>query len=202
MRTAFFFDLDGTVTRQEILPLLSKEIGLYSEMQVFTDATIRGMIPFDSSFKLRCKILNEIPISRAKQLISQVAVNETVVKFIRRHSDQCFIVTGNLDVWVSTLLDQIGAYYFCSSAEHDCDRLIGVRHILNKGSAVQEVKQRGNVERVVAIGDGMNDVDMFAQSDIRIAFGGVHEPVQTLIQMSDIVVYTEDALCRTLNTLL
>jgi phosphoserine phosphatase len=48
----------------------------------------------------------------------------------------------------------------------------------------------------------MNDVDMFANADVRISFGGVHEPVQTLVQMSDIVVYTESALCRTLRTLL
>jgi phosphoserine phosphatase len=193
METAFFFDLDGTVTRQEILPLLSKEIGLYPEMQVFTDATIRGLIPFHSSFKLRCKILNEIPISQANRLVSQVHLHEQVVAFIQQNPERCFIVTGNLDVWVSALLERIGGQYFCSTADFEGDKMTGVRHILNKGDAVAAVRKAGKFERIVAVGDGMNDVDMF---------GGVHEPVQTLVQMSDIVVYTESALCRTLRTLL
>lgn len=202
MKTAFFFDLDGTVTRQEILPLLSKEVGLYPEMQIFTDATIRGLIPFDSSFKLRCKILNDIPISQAREIIGKVALNERLVDFIRRNSSHCFIVTGNLDVWVAGLLEHIGIEYFTSIADCEGDRLIGVKHILNKADAVIDIKERGVFDRIVTVGDGMNDVDMFSEADVKISYGGVHEPVQTLIQMSDMVVYTESALCRTLSTLL
>ena len=47
----------------------------------------------------------------------------------------------------------------------------------------------------------MGDVLMFQESDVSIAFGGVHEPIETLMKVSDYLVYDEDSLCRLLNTL-
>ena len=46
MSSAFCFDLDGTITKDEILPILSREIGLFEEISALTDATINGVIPF------------------------------------------------------------------------------------------------------------------------------------------------------------
>ena len=54
--TAFCFDLDGVVTSQELLPLIAEELGYYEEIKALTDATIKGIIPFESSFRLRCRI--------------------------------------------------------------------------------------------------------------------------------------------------
>ena len=48
----------------------------------------------------------------------------------------------------------------------------------------------------------MGDVPMFEKSDYTIAYGGVHTPIKTLIELSNVVVFTEEALCRMLNTLL
>ncbi len=53
----------------------------------------------------------------------------------------------------------------------------------------------------MAVGDGMGDVGMFEASDVRIAFGGVHEPIQTLVEVSDFVCFTENSLCNVLSTL-
>ena len=43
----YAFDLDGTVTCQETLPLLAKELGLYEEMKLLTNLTMNGDIKFD-----------------------------------------------------------------------------------------------------------------------------------------------------------
>lgn len=201
-KTAFCFDLDGTVTQEEILPLLSQEIGLFEEMQVLTEATIKGVIPFDRSFKLRCRLLSEIPISRVQNIIARVLLHLKIVEFITHHRKNCFILTGNLDVWIKLLTERIGCKIFCSQADYEGDKLKGIAHILDKGSAVKQLRADATFDNVIAIGDGMGDAAMFEAANYSIAFGGVHPPIQTLIELSDIIVFDESALCRTLNTLL
>lgn len=201
MRTAFCFDLDGTVTQEEILPLLARELDIFDEIQALTLATINGAIPFDSSFKLRVKILSTIPIARVRKIISGVMLHTRIVEFMRLNATQCFLITGNLDVWLLDLLNVLGIAAYTSIARHDGDQLLGVASILNKGEAVDNVRCKG-FDRVIAVGDGMGDVPMFLRADVRIAFGGVHHPIKTLKELSDFVVFTEEALCRTLNTLL
>ena len=110
-------------------------------------------------------------------------------------------MAGNLDVWIQCITDKIGIRKFASSAEFDGDQLLGVKKILNKGDAIESLREEG-FSKIVAVGDGMGDVAMFDKADVRIAFGGVHPPVKTLVENSDFIVYTEKTLCRTLNTLL
>ena len=59
MKTAYCFDLDGTLTRQELLPLIASSIGLEDEISVLTEATINGVLSFDKSFKLRVRLLRD-----------------------------------------------------------------------------------------------------------------------------------------------
>ena len=56
-----------------------------------------------------------------------------------------------------------------------------LENILNKGEAIKDLKKEGDT--VISIGDGMGDVIMFQESDFSIAFGGIHEPIQTLLKI-------------------
>lgn len=197
MNTAFCFDLDGTVTRDEILPVLSREIGLFEEIAALTEATIKGVIPFRKSFLLRCRLLSDIPVSRVQDIVREIALHSEIAEFIRSNRDRCFIITGNLDVWVGGLVESLGCRCYSSTATVEGDRMVAVNHVLHKGDAVREMK--AGFERVVAVGDGMGDVPMFEEATVRVAFGGTHQPIQTLIEFSDFVTYSERTLCRLLN---
>jgi phosphoserine phosphatase len=197
MNTAFCFDLDGTVTRDEILPVLSREIGLFEEIAALTEATIKGVIPFRKSFLLRCRLLSDIPVSRVQAIVQEIALHGEIAEFIRGNRDRCFIITGNLDVWIGGLVDSLGCRCFSSRASVEGDKMTSVDHVLHKGDAVREIKCE--FEKVVAIGDGMGDVPMFEEANVRVAFGGTHQPIQTLIEFSDFVTYNEKSLCRLLN---
>lgn len=199
MRPAYCFDLDGTVTKEEIFPLLSKEIGLFEEISALTEATTQGVIPFRKSFLLRCKLLGDIPLSKVRDIIANIPLHDEIAAFIRGRKDDCYVVTGNLDVWVSPLVEKLGCRFFSSRAETDGDRLVRVADVLNKAEAVESLKKGHS--KIVAVGDGMGDVPMFEAADVRIAFGGVHKPIQTLIQYSDFITFHEGSLCRLLNTL-
>ena len=124
-KVAFCLDLDGTITREEILPLLARDLGLFEEMLALTEATIKGVIPFERSFKLRTMILNAIPLSRVQEIVGQVALSPLIVDFMQAHRENTFIVTGNLDVWLKSLVEKIGVRTFCSLADYKEDKLIG-----------------------------------------------------------------------------
>ena len=44
----FVFDLDSTITAEEILPKVAKTIGKEKEMSLITEETMKGAIPFPS----------------------------------------------------------------------------------------------------------------------------------------------------------
>ena len=118
MKTAFCFDLDGTVTKQEILPLISKEVELHEEISLLTQLTLDGLIPFQNSFKLRVKLLSTIAISTVAKVVDKVILDQYILDFIHHNKDNCYIVTGNLDVWVKELIEtKIKCNYFSSKAE-------------------------------------------------------------------------------------
>ena len=199
MSTAYCFDLDGTVTRDEVLPEIAREAGLFDEISALTSATVSGVIPFDQSFKLRCRLLQDVPVSRVSRVVERIPVYAEIAAFIKSRPRQSFIVTGNLDVWVSSLVSRLGCTLFSSVASVADDRLLGISSILDKGAVVREVRRE--FHRIVAVGDGMGDVSMFEQADVSIAFGGTHFPIASLLESSQYVAMEEGSLCRLLTTL-
>jgi phosphoserine phosphatase len=198
--TAFCFDLDGTITRQEILPAIASELGLSEQMALLTSLTIRGLVPFESSFRLRCQILREVPVSRVRDIVSDIPLDPLIEAFIRDNRDRCAVATGNLDIWVGHVLKRLACHSASSAGSAANDRLDAVTHVVRKDETVQALRARG-FRRVVAIGEGFNDVPMFQSADIGVAYGGVHPPIPEIIQLSKYVVFASAALCRLLNTL-
>jgi phosphoserine phosphatase len=194
----FAFDLDGTVTQQEILPLIATELGLKDEMSLLTRLTLEGAIPFEASFRLRCAVLRSIPISTVQEVVAAVTVDPDVEAFIRDNRERCAIVTGNLRCWVRPILDRLNCKSFTSEGRVEGDRLVDVAAVLNKGRALGSF---GPGAKRVAIGDSYNDIPMFEVADVGVAFGGTHDPVPALVALSDYVVFEGGTLCRLLSTL-
>jgi HAD superfamily phosphoserine phosphatase-like hydrolase len=198
--TAYCFDLDGTVTRDELLPIIASEVGLSEEIGFLTRLTIQGQIPFEMSFRLRCRLLSDIPIKTVAEIVDQVPLDETIVDFIKSSQESCYIVTGNLDVWIEKIITKLGCGFFSSEATRRADGKLGpLTKILRKSDAIRELRPK--YDRLVSIGEGANDLPMFQEADVRIAYGGVHAPAQGLVEVSDYVVSNGSALCRLLKTL-
>lgn len=199
MKRKFCFDLDGTITKQEILPIIASEAGIHEEIEALTKATISGVIPFKQSFLLRTRLLKEVPVSKVQEICRGIELNNQIVDFIKSNLNDCCIITGNLDKWISKLVDRIGCEIYCSKALVRDDKLVKVLTVLDKGEITKLLVQK---YEIIAIGDGMGDVGMFENAHTRIAFGGVHRPITPLIELSDLICYSEKSLCQTLNTLL
>ncbi len=196
----FIFDLDGTITAQETLPLISKHFNVQYEIENLTKETIDGNIPFVESFIRRTFILGKLPVDEVCLLLEKVPLLEKVHTFIKENKTQCAIATGNLSDWLKKLVVKVGCTCYSSEGTIEHNQLKKLTKILKKEDIVLKYKQKGY--EVIFIGDGNNDMEAMRIADISIASGIVHQPARSILSVADYAVYSEEALCRLLNQLL
>lgn len=200
MSTAYCFDLDGTISILEILPCIAAELGVSDEISNLTRLTMDGHIPFPESLRLRALILGQVPIKRVHEIIEVVPLDPSLVDFLSKHAENCFIITGNLNLWVSPLLDRLGCNWFSSHAIQ-VDGRLRVEQVLDKSQAIRQIRDAGTHDRIVAVGDGANDIPMFQEADLAIAYGGVHPPAPSAAAAASIIVHDPITLCTLLKAL-
>lgn len=195
----FLFDLDSTISKLEILPTISKKIGKQKEMRELTEATMRGEIPFKSSFLNRVKLLSDIDVSDVNHMVSEIPLNEEIANFIFDNKERCYVLTGNLDVWISGLMDKLGLknHVYCSKASVKENRISQVISVVDKELMVKQF-----VQPIVVIGDGDNDSGMARHADIAIGFGGVRDIAPSLLTNIDFAFYDDKRCAEFLRTLL
>ncbi len=199
MKTCFVFDLDGTISRTELLPAIAQSLNLEREITLLTQLTLSGAIPFEDSFTLRFAILKAARISEVRRSIEKIELDENLLNFIQQRRNNSYIITGNLDLWIEPLIARVGCEAFTSRGKREGDRVTELVEVLHKGDPVLGLRQ--TYDRIVAIGDSANDIPMFDAADIGIAFGGIHNPAATLTEVSDYVVFDSGSLCQLLITL-
>ncbi len=196
----FIFDLDGTITSQETLPLVASHFNIEEEISDLTRETIQGNIPFIESFLRRVHILGKLPVSQISELLSKVELHDGVHEFILKNSEHCHIATGNLDCWIDKLSQKVGCNSFTSEAVVKENSVLKVKSILRKERIVKQFQDEGHA--VVFIGDGNNDMEAMRIADITIAVGLTHSPAKSILPYTDYLIFDENALCRQLNQLL
>lgn len=192
----FVFDLDSTVTQGELLPLLAREMGFEDEMRRRTECAMRGGTSFAQDFPARVKLLTALPVTRAQEIAAKMPLNPIIATFLRMNASRCRIMTGNLDVWIAPLMEQLHMSERCyaSRARLNNGKVTEVAFVLDKGTAARSL-----AHPFIAIGDGDNDVEMIRAADLGIAFGGVREPAATLLAEADLRFDDERALIDFLN---
>lgn len=196
----FLFDMDGTVTSCETLPIISSHFNIKEEIEQLTKETVLGNIPFIESFIRRVNVLGQLPVDEVSRLLGSVPLYPLVHDFILQHKKDCVIVTGNLKCWCEVLGSKIGCTAYYSDAVVENNKVIKLKTILRKEQIVDQFKALG--ETVVFIGDGNNDLEAMRHANISIATGLTHTPAKSLYAIADYIIFNEKALCRQLNQLL
>lgn len=194
----FAFDLDSTVTQAEILPTIAGKAGLCEEMARLTAMTLDGILDFETSFGRRFDLLRHVPVPVVQQIVAAVPLDPHITAFIAENRGSCAIVTGNLDCWIQPITARLGCAVYCSQSEIR-DGALSLVRVLDKGEAVRAIARKGC--RVIAVGDAANDIPMFREASMGIAFGGVREPAPGLVAVADRVERDAATLCGLLRGL-
>ncbi len=201
MDTIFLFDLDATITCVEILPLLAKAKGKYEQMSSMTTHAMQRGVHFAPNFIERVKMLSDLSVEDAIAIVNDVPMFPEFVDFIKEHVDSSYIVTGNLDVWIAPIIQKLGMENrsFNSIAEVSGGYVTGIEKLVSKDEAVHSLRTTN--ARVVAIGDGTNDIPMLHAADIAIAFGGAHPIPEAVNKAVHHCFDDAAALCEFLKSL-
>lgn len=194
----FAFDLDSTITKEEMFPRMAEKMGLGPDMQRLTDAALAGNLPLDVSLRQRIELMKHIPVATAHKVLASLPRDQHIERFILTHRKQCAVVTANLDIWVAPLLERMACRGFTSRAVWEGDR-VRLVSVVDKGQAARQLKAEAGI--LAATGDSAGDIPMLKVADFGFAFAGVHQPPESLTVLATAVMADGATLCQYLEEL-
>ena len=218
----FAFDLDGTITACELLPYIATACGVAAPLQEMTRNALQGLADYESSLRERITLLGRIHPADVRAAVSAAPLVPEIVDFITAERHRCAVVTANIDIWVSPVIEHLGCRAFTSSAvwkELSQPTTLpghGIRtmpqgglcllSLVDKAAAINTLRRERAKEtglypadiKVIAVGESFNDIQMLEQADVGIAFAGVHEPAPRLLAAATLRADSGKELCELL----
>ncbi len=192
----FIFDLDGTLTKCETLPMIAGHFDLGPEIREITERTVNGEMDFKESFERRVSVLGKIPPKDVAELLASVEIYPGLLNFIQSHRESCTIATGNLDIWIGSLAEKIGCECYSSKGRINSLGAVEAGSILDKRAVVDKYHSKGF--KVVFIGDGDNDAEAMEASDIALGAAMTHPVAPRAKAVCSEVFSQEEKLCERL----
>jgi len=175
------FDMDSTLIRTEIIDELATLAGVGAEVQAITEAAMRGELDFRASFRRRVALLKGLPESALQQVIATMPLMdgaERLVATLKRLGYKTAILSGGFTFVGQELQRRLGIDYLHANELDIRDGVVTgeVREPIVDGARkafhLTEIAraERLDMEQVIAVGDGANDLPMLELAGLGIAF--------------------------------
>ncbi|NHB85383.1 phosphoserine phosphatase SerB [Tessaracoccus sp. HDW20] len=178
-------DVDSTLTTTEAIDLLAQHAGVGAEVAEITERAMRGELDFGQSLTERVATLRGLPISIFDAVGPAMTLSSGAVELIAAAKAAGALVgvtSGGFVQLVEPLAARLGLDFF--NANHLETETVDGRERLT-GRVIGQVVDRDQKARdllgfadsagidpalTVAIGDGANDLGMFAAAGLSVAF--------------------------------
>lgn len=174
------FDMDSTLIDQECIDLLASYAGVEAEVSDITRRAMNGELDFTASLAARVKLLRGLPMTVFEQVQKRItfaagAVN--LCKALKTMGCKMAVISGGFVPLASYVQRTLGIDYMWSNNLEVVDgKLTGVTYgpVVN-GEKKRELliklqKEIGcNMQEVVAVGDGANDLPMLNTAGLGVA---------------------------------
>ena len=175
------FDMDSTLIEAEVIDELAKLQGVGNEVCQITESAMRGEIDFAESLKRRVALLKGLPTSRLEEVAKNLPLTEGVERLmssLRALGYKTAIISGGFTYFGEALKKKLNMdYLFANELEVEAGvltgRLVGdIMDAIKKAETLNYLAQKEqiNLEQVIAVGDGANDIPMLNLAGLGIAF--------------------------------
>lgn len=174
-------DMDSTLIQSEVIVEMAKVHGVGDEVHKITEKAMNGEYDFDESLIERVKLLKDMPENQLQVILKNIKLTEgveTFIKTLKKLGYKIAIISGGFNYFANHFKDSLGLdYAFSNELEIKNGKLTGKV----KGSIINAEKkamlldmiaqaEQIDLQQVVAIGDGANDLHMLAKAGLGIAF--------------------------------
>lgn len=180
-RRVVCFDMDSTLIEHEVIDELAKAAGVGEQVSAITERAMNGELDFTESFKARVALLKGLDES----VLSGVAANlklsegaEQLIHTLKALGYKTAILSGGFTYFGRYLQQRLGIDYVHANELEIVDgRVTGnvIGRVVDgerKAELLREIaaKEGVNLEQVIAVGDGANDLPMLGIAGLGIAF--------------------------------
>ena len=180
-RRLFAFDMDSTLIQGEVIDELSKMAGVGEQVSRITEAAMRGELDFDQSFTRRVGLLKGLPAEQVFSLLGAIPLAEGAERMFRTLKLlglKTAILSGGFNFFARTLQQRFGIDHVHANELEIVDGLVTGRVIPPIMNGARKAQLLGEIaaaegislERVVAVGDGANDIPMLSLAGMGIAY--------------------------------
>lgn len=175
------FDMDSTLIQSEVIDEIARAHGVYGEVHKITEQAMNGEFDFDQSLIKRVSLLKGLKSEKLNEILQTIQLTEGVEEFIhtvKKLGYKVAIISGGFTYFANYFKEKLGLdYAFANELEIINGELTGqvkgsIVNADKKAMLVELISQQENInlEQVVAIGDGANDLPMLAKAGLGIAF--------------------------------
>lgn len=175
------FDMDATLIKQEVMVELAKMAGVGEQVNEITESAMRGEIDFAKSFALRIKLLQGLDANKINEIKSLLMPNQgafITIAALKRLGFHTALISGGFEPFAQYVADLLGIDEYHANPLHmQNNKITGeiIAPILDGKQKAKIVAKIANnlsidLQEVICIGDGANDLPMMAISDLGLAY--------------------------------
>ena len=174
-------DVDSTLIQDEVVDLLAEHAGVGDQVSKITERAMNGEIDFAQSLRERVGLLAGLPESVIEQVRHQVRLTpgaRTLCRTLNRLGYRIVLVSGGFINVIGPIAAELGVSEVRANTLEIADgkitgELLGpIVDRVGKRNALEDVARRHAIprRRIIAIGDGANDIDMLEAAGLGVAF--------------------------------
>ena len=175
------FDMDSTLIEAEVIDELASAAGVGEKVAEITERAMRGEIDFKESFAARVTLLKGLDESVLEGIAESLPITEgaeRLVSTLKKLGYKTAILSGGFTYFGHYLQKRLGIdYVYANELAIEEGRVTGeVSGVVvdgqRKAELLREIAQREGIdmEQVIAVGDGANDLPMLSIAGLGIAF--------------------------------
>ncbi len=175
------FDMDSTLIEAEVIDELARLAGVGDRVSAITERTMRGELDFSESFRARVALLEGLPESALAQVAGELSITEGaehLIATLRKLGYKTAILSGGFTYFARHLQQRLGIDYIYANELDIVDGAVSgqIKGAIVDGARKAELLQQLAVEQgidlqqVIAVGDGANDLPMLSIAGLGIAF--------------------------------